>query len=78
MEDFIVCGVKVILINLIDLDVVFNVICIVNCFKILVLMFDCGVSCGEVVSYIVFDNVVGGEMVGYFIEVKIGSDVKVI
>lgn len=73
-----VCGIKLLLINFIDFDVVGNVVKMVNQVKILVIIFDCQVIKGDVVSYIVFDNVQGGKMVGDYIVKKVGESVKVI
>lgn len=78
VQDLIVCGIKILLINLIDFDVVGNVVKMVNQVNILVIIFDCQVMKGEVVSYIVFDNVLGGKIVGDYIVKKVGEGVKVI
>lgn len=78
VQDLIVRGIKILLINSIDFDVVGNVVKMVNQANISVIIFDRQVTKGEVVSYIVFDNVLGGKIVGDYIAKKAGEGVKVI
>lgn len=51
--------VKVVIVNLIDFDVVVLFVKVFNKVKILVIMVDCSFSSGDVVFFIVFDNIVG-------------------
>ncbi len=78
VEDLIVRGVKVILINPTDSDAVSNAIRVANQAKIPVITLDRGANRGDVVTHIASDNVAGGEMAGKFISEKIGKNARVI
>lgn len=78
VEDLVVRGVQVILINPTDSDAVSNAIRIANRANIPVITLDRGASHGDVVSHIASDNVAGGVMAGKYISQQLGSDIKVI
>ncbi len=78
VEDLIVKGVDVILINPTDSDAVARAVMAANEKKIPVITLDRGANGGEVVTHIASDNVAGGKMAGEFILEKIGKDGKVV
>lgn len=78
VEDILVKGTKVLLINPTDSDAVGNAVLAANRAGIPVITLDRASAKGEVVSHIASDNVAGGKTAGDFIVEKLGSDVKVI
>lgn len=78
VEDLMVRGAKVLLINPTDSTAVSNAVAIANRGKIPVITLDRGAEKGEVVSHIASDNVAGGKMAGDFIAEKLGEGAKVI
>lgn len=78
VEDIIVKGAKIILINPTDSDAVGNAVLAANTAGIPVITLDRAAGKGEVVSHIASDNVAGGKMAGDFIVEKLGSSAKVI
>lgn len=78
VEDLIVRGAKVLLINPTDSETVSNAVAIANRNKIPVITLDRGALKGDVVSHIASDNVAGGKMAGDFIAQKLGDNAKVI
>ncbi|WP_319204407.1 ribose ABC transporter substrate-binding protein RbsB [uncultured Ilyobacter sp.] len=78
VEDLIVKGVDVILINPTDSDAVARAVMAANSSKIPVITLDRGANGGDVVTHIASDNVAGGKMAGEFIVEKIGKDGKVV
>ncbi|WP_372714792.1 ribose ABC transporter substrate-binding protein RbsB [Ilyobacter sp.] len=78
VEDLVVKGVNVILINPTDSDAVARAVMAANESKIPVITLDRGANGGEVVTHIASDNVAGGKMAGEFIVGKIGKDGKVV
>lgn len=78
VEDLIVRGAKVLLINPTDSETVSNAVAIANRNKIPVITLDRGALKGDVVSHIASDNVAGGKMAGDFIAQKLGGNAKVI
>ncbi|WP_319371258.1 ribose ABC transporter substrate-binding protein RbsB [uncultured Ilyobacter sp.] len=78
VEDLVVKGVDVILINPTDSDAVARAVMAANNSKIPVITLDRGANGGEVVTHIASDNVAGGKMAGEFIVEKIGKDGKVV
>ncbi|WP_249847525.1 ribose ABC transporter substrate-binding protein RbsB [Aggregatibacter actinomycetemcomitans] len=78
VEDLLVRGAKVLLINPTDSKAVSNAVAIANRNKIPVITLDRGAAKGEVVSHIASDNVAGGKMAGDFIAQKLGANAKVI
>ncbi|AEW76330.1 ribose ABC transporter substrate-binding protein RbsB [Aggregatibacter actinomycetemcomitans] len=78
VEDLLVRGAKVLLINPTDSEAVSNAVAIANRNKIPVITLDRGAAKGEVVSHIASDNVAGGKMAGDFIAQKLGANAKVI
>ncbi|QLD33693.1 ribose ABC transporter substrate-binding protein RbsB [Mannheimia varigena] len=78
VEDLIVRGAKVLLINPTDSEAVGNAVAIANRNKIPVITLDRGAAKGDVVSHIASDNVAGGKMAGDFIAQKLGAGAKVI
>ncbi|WP_320045905.1 ribose ABC transporter substrate-binding protein RbsB [uncultured Ilyobacter sp.] len=78
VEDLVVKGVDVILINPTDSDAVARAVMAANKSKIPVITLDRGANGGEVVTHIASDNVAGGKMAGEFIVEKIGKDGKVV
>src|SRR3712207_6226003 len=61
VEDLIVRGTKVLLINPTDSEAVSNAVAIANRNKVPVITLDRGAAKGEVVSHIASDNVAGGK-----------------
>lgn len=78
VEDLVVKGVDVILINPTDSDAVARAVMAANESKIPVITLDRGANGGNVVTHIASDNVAGGKMAGEFIVEKIGKDGKVV
>ncbi|MBN6066667.1 ribose ABC transporter substrate-binding protein RbsB [Aggregatibacter actinomycetemcomitans] len=78
VEDLLVRGAKVLLINPTDSEAVSNAVAIANRNKIPVITLDRGAAKGEVISHIASDNVAGGKMAGDFIAQKLGANAKVI
>ena len=78
VEDTIVKGTKIILINPTDSEAVGNAVLAANKANIPVITLDRGSVKGEVVSHIASDNVAGGKMAGDFIISKLGNQAKVI
>jgi len=78
VEDLIVRGVDVILINPTDSDAVYRAVKNANRSKVPVITLDRGANRGEVVTHIASDNVAGGKMAGEFILNKLGKNSKII
>ncbi|MCK3658470.1 D-ribose ABC transporter substrate-binding protein [Pasteurellaceae bacterium Pebbles2] len=78
VEDLMVRGAKVLLINPTDSEAVSNAVAMANRNKIPVITLDRGAAKGDVVSHIASDNVAGGKMAGDFIAQKLGDNAKVI
>ncbi|MGE6383562.1 ribose ABC transporter substrate-binding protein RbsB [Shewanella baltica] len=78
VEDLVVRGVKVILINPTDSDAVANAIRLANNSSIPVMTLDRGANHGKVASHIASDNVAGGKLAAEFIAQRLGADAKVI
>lgn len=78
VEDTIVTGTKLILINPTDSDAVGNAVLAANKANIPVITLDRASNKGEVVSHIASDNIAGGKMAGDYIVEKLGPAVKVI
>lgn len=78
VEDLVVRGVKVILINPTDSDAVANAIRLANNSNIPVMTLDRGANHGKVASHIASDNVAGGKLAAEFIAQRLGADAKVI
>ncbi|GLI55531.1 D-ribose ABC transporter substrate-binding protein [Propionigenium maris DSM 9537] len=78
VEDLMVKGVDVILINPTDSDAVARAVMQANRNNIPVITLDRGASRGKVVTHIASDNVAGGEMAGKFILEKVGKGAKVV
>lgn len=78
VEDILVKGTKVLLINPTDSDAVGNAVIAANKAGIPVITLDRASAKGEVVTHIASDNIAGGKAAGDFIVEKLGSDAKVI
>lgn len=78
VEDLIVKGVDVLLINPTDSDAVVSSVKAANRSKIPVVTLDRAANGGNVVSHVASDNVLGGEMAGNFIVEKLGGKGKVV
>lgn len=78
VEDLLVKGVDVLLINPTDSDAVVSSVKAANRSKIPVVTLDRAANGGNVVSHIASDNVLGGEMAGNFIVEKLGGKGKVV
>lgn len=78
VEDLMVRGAKVLLINPTDSEAVSNAVAIANRNNIPVITLDRGASKGKVISHIASDNIAGGKMAGDFIAEKLGDGAKVI
>ena len=78
VEDLVVKGVSVILINPTDSAAVGNAIKAANRENIPVITLDRGSESGDVVAHIASDNVAGGKMAGEFIVEKLGGKGKVV
>lgn len=78
VEDLMVQGVDVILINPTDSDAVARAVMQANKSGVPIITLDRGASKGEVVTHIASDNVAGGEMAGSFILETVGEGAKVV
>ena len=78
VEDLLVKGVDVLLINPTDSDAVVSSVKAANRSKIPVVTLDRAANGGNVVSHVASDNVLGGEMAGNFIVEKPGGKGKVV
>ncbi len=78
VEDILVKGTKVLLINPTDSDAVGNAVLAANKANIPVITLDRASNKGEVAAHIASDNAAGGKMAGDFIVEKLGKDAKVI
>lgn len=78
VEDLLVKGVDVLLINPTDSDAVVSSVKAGNRSKIPVVTLDRAANGGNVVSHVASDNVLGGEMAGNFIVEKLGGKGKVV
>ncbi|MFZ7214907.1 ribose ABC transporter substrate-binding protein RbsB [[Pasteurella] aerogenes] len=78
VEDLMVRGAKVLLINPTDSEAVVNAVAMANRNKVPVITLDRGAAKGNVVTHIASDNVAGGKMAGDFIAQKLGDNAKVI
>ncbi|MHC5225781.1 ribose ABC transporter substrate-binding protein RbsB [Ignatzschineria sp. LJL83] len=78
VEDILVKGTKVLLINPTDSEAVGNAISAANKAGVPVITLDRESLKGEVVSHIASDNVAGGKIAGDYIVEQLGNDVKVI
>lgn len=78
VEDLMVKGVDVILINPTDSDAVVRAVMQANKKNIPIITLDRGASKGDVVTHIASDNVAGGEMAGRFILEIVGEGAKVV
>ncbi|PHM58729.1 ribose ABC transporter substrate-binding protein RbsB [Xenorhabdus sp. KK7.4] len=78
VQDLIVRGTKLMLINPTDSDAVGNAVIMANNANIPVITLDRIANKGNVISHIASDNRLGGQMAGNFIAEKLGSKVKVI
>lgn len=78
VEDLIIRGVDVLLINPTDSDAVASAVKSANRSKIPVVTLDRASNKGKVVSHVASDNVLGGEMAGNFIIEKLGGKGKVV
>ncbi|TNH04909.1 ribose ABC transporter substrate-binding protein RbsB [Testudinibacter sp. TR-2022] len=78
VEDLLVRGAKVLLINPTDSEAVANAVMRANKQGVPVITLDRGAAKGEVVSHIASDNVAGGKLAGDFIAEKLGKEAKVI
>lgn len=78
VEDLLVKGVDVLLINPTDSDAVGSAVAAANKVKVPVITLDRGANSGEVVTHIASDNVAGGKMAGEFLLKKLGGKGKVV
>ena len=78
VEDLLVKGIDVLLINPTDSDAVVSSVKAANRSKIPVVTLDRAANGGNVVSHVASDNVLGGEMAGNFIVEKLGGKGKVV
>lgn len=78
VEDILVKGTQVLLINPTDSDAVGNAVLAANKAGIPVITLDRASAKGDVVTHIASDNVAGGKAAGEFIVEKLGNDAKVI
>ena len=78
VEDLLVKGVDVLLINPTDSDAVVSSVRAANRSKIPVVTLDRAVNGGKVVSHVASDNVLGGEVAGNYIVEKLGGKGKVV
>jgi len=78
VEDLIVRGVDVILINPTDSDAVYRAVRNANGANVPVVTLDRGANRGEVVTHIASDNVAGGKMAGEFMAKKLGKNAKIV
>lgn len=78
VEEIIIKGARLLLINPTDSDSVSRAITIANRANIPVITLDRAANQGHVVSHIASNNVVGGRLAGAFIIKKLGKNAKVI
>ena len=78
VEDLLVKGVDVLLINPTDSDAVVSSVRASNRSKIPVVTLDRAANGGKVVSHVASDNVLGGEVAGNYIVEKLGGKGKVV
>ena len=78
VEDLLVKGVDVLLINPTDSDAVGSAVAAANKAGVPVVTLDRGANSGTVVAHIASDNVAGGRMAGEFILQKFGGKGKVV
>lgn len=78
VEDTLVKGTKIILINPTDSDAVGNAVLAANKASIPVITLDRASNKGTVVSHIASDNVAGGKMAGDLLVNELGKDAKII
>lgn len=78
VEDILVRGAKVLLINPTDSEAVANAVIRANRKNIPVITLDRASVRGDVVSHVASDNIAGGKLAGDFIAEKLGKNVKVI
>lgn len=78
VEDLLVKGVDVLLINPTDSDAVVSSVRAANRSKIPVVTLDRAANGGKVVSHVASDNVLGGEVAGNYIVEKLGGKGKIV
>ncbi|MDU1910422.1 ribose ABC transporter substrate-binding protein RbsB [Fusobacterium sp.] len=78
VEDLLVKGVNVLLINPTDSDAVVSSVRAANRSKVPVVTLDRAANGGKVVSHVASDNVLGGEVAGDYIIEKLGGKGKVV
>lgn len=78
VEDTLVKGTKIILINPTDSDAVGNAVLAANKASVPVITLDRASNKGTVVSHIASDNVAGGKMAGDLLVYELGKDAKII
>jgi ribose transport system substrate-binding protein len=78
VEDLLVKGVDILLINPTDSDAVVSSVRAANRSKIPVVTLDRAANGGKVVSHVASDNVLGGEVAGNYIVEKLGGKGKVV
>lgn len=78
VEDLVVKGVDVLLINPTDSDAVASSVRVANRNKIPVITLDRAANKGNVVSHVASDNILGGEMAGKYILELLGGKGKVV
>lgn len=78
VEDTLVKGTKIILINPTDSDAVGNAVLAANKASVPVITLDRASNKGTVVSHIASDNVAGGKMAGDLLVNELGKDAKII
>lgn len=78
VEDLLVKGIDVLLINPTDSDAVVSAVRAANRQKVPVVTLDRAANKGKVVSHVASDNVFGGEMAGNYIIEKLGGKGKVV
>lgn len=78
VEDILVRGAKVLLINPTDSQAVANAVIRANKKGVPVITLDRGAAKGDVISHIASDNITGGKLAGDFLAQKLGDNAKVI
>lgn len=78
VEDLLVKGIDVLLINPTDSDAVVSAVRAANRQKVPVVTLDRAANKGKVVSHVASDNVLGGEMAGNYIIEKLGGKGKIV
>lgn len=78
VQDLIVRGTRLLLINPTDSDTVGNAVKMANQAKIPVITLDRAANKGNVVSHVASDNVLGGKMAGDYIAKRVGDNASVI